>query len=61
MRSGLSQKEAGARLGITPQSASDRARAAGLRVELAALPALTRLLERADAAQAGDTGTREDA
>ncbi len=61
VRSGLSQKEAGARLGITPQSASDRARAAGLRVELAALPALTRLLERADAAQAGATGSREDA
>lgn len=61
VRSGLSQKEAGARLGITPQSASDRARAAGLRVELAALPALTRLLERADAAQAGTTETGEDA
>lgn len=61
VRSGLSQKEAGARLGITPQSASDRARAAGLRVELAALPALTRLLERADAAQAGAAGPREDA
>ncbi|MGO4595550.1 DNA-binding protein [Leifsonia sp. 2TAF2] len=50
--SGLTQAEAGARLGITPQSASDRARAAGLRVELAAIPALTRLLARADAAQA---------
>ena len=61
VRSGLSQKQAGARIGITPQSASDRARAAGLRVELAALPALTRLLERADAAQAGATGPREDA
>ena len=34
---GLTQAEAGARLGITPQSASDRARAAGLRVELAAI------------------------
>lgn len=49
--SGLTQAEAGAQLGITPQSASDRARAAGLRVELAALPALTRLLGSADAAQ----------
>ncbi|WP_285113785.1 DNA-binding protein [Leifsonia sp. fls2-241-R2A-40a] len=48
---GLTQAEAGARLGITPQSASDRARAAGARVELAAIPALTRLLARADAAQ----------
>lgn len=49
--SGLTQAEAGARLGITPQSASDRARAAGLRAELAAHPALTRLLANADAAQ----------
>lgn len=60
--SGLTQAEAGARLGITPQSASDRARAAGLRVELAALPALTRLLARADAAQRnGADDPREDA
>lgn len=51
--SGLTQADAAARLGISPQSASDRARAAGLRVELAALPALTRLLARADAAQGG--------
>jgi hypothetical protein len=48
---GLTQAEAGARLGITPQSVSDRARAANLRVELAAVPALTRLLASADAAQ----------
>ncbi|MFF2052666.1 DNA-binding protein [Leifsonia sp. NPDC058194] len=48
---GLTQAEAGARLGITPQSVSDRARVAGLRVELAAVPALTRLLASADAAQ----------
>ena len=48
---GLTQADAGARLGITPQSASDRARAAALRVELASIPALTRLLARADAAQ----------
>lgn len=49
---GLTQAEAGERLGITPQSVSDRARAANLRVELAAVPALTRLLASADAAQA---------
>jgi hypothetical protein len=48
---GLTQAEAGARLGITPQSASDRARAAGLRADLAAQPALVRLLGTADAAQ----------
>lgn len=58
---GHTQAEAGARLGITPQSASDRARAAGLRVELAALPALTRLLARADAAQAPEHDAEEDA
>ena len=51
LATGLTQAEAGARLGITPQSVSDRARAAGLRVELAAVPALTRLLASADAAQ----------
>ncbi|WP_295124393.1 DNA-binding protein [uncultured Leifsonia sp.] len=49
--SGMTQAEAGARLGITPQSASDRARAAGLRADLAAQPALVRLFESADAAQ----------
>ncbi|MGO4536285.1 DNA-binding protein [Leifsonia sp. 2MCAF36] len=53
LTAGLTQAKAGARLGITPQSASDRARAAALRVEFAALPALTRLLARADAAQSG--------
>lgn len=58
---GYTQAEAGARLGITPQSASDRARAAGLRVELAAVPALTRLLAHADAAQATAEDAEEDA
>lgn len=58
---GHTQAEAGARLGITPQSASDRARAAGLRAELAAIPALTRLLARADAAQAPERDAEEDA
>ncbi|GAA1446317.1 DNA-binding protein [Leifsonia poae] len=48
---GLTQAEAGARLGITPQSASDRARAAALRVELAAIGPLTRLLTSLDDAQ----------
>jgi hypothetical protein len=49
--SGLTQADAGARLGITPQSASDRARAGGIRVELAATGALTRLLQSLDDAQ----------
>jgi hypothetical protein len=48
---GLTQAEAGKRLGITPQSASDRARAGGIRVELAAIGPLTRLLESLDDAQ----------
>ncbi|WP_431246897.1 DNA-binding protein [Leifsonia xyli] len=61
LASGLTQAEAGARLGITPQSVSDRARAADLRAELAAIPALARLLERADAAQTGAAGSEEDA
>lgn len=59
--SGLTQADAGARLGITPQSASDRARAGALRAELAAIPALTRLLARADAAQADRRTPEEDA
>ncbi|AAT88572.1 DNA-binding protein [Leifsonia xyli subsp. xyli] len=58
--SGLTQAQAGARLGITPQSASDRARTAGVRVELAAHPALTRLLERVDAAQTPARRDREN-
>lgn len=53
---GMTQAEAGARLGITPQSVSDRARAAGLRADLAAQPALVRLLESADAAQGTTSG-----
>jgi hypothetical protein len=46
---GLSQAEAAARLEISPQAASQRARTAGIRTELAALPALIRLLGEADA------------
>lgn len=57
--SGMTQAEAGARLGITPQSASDRARAAGLRADLAAQPALVRLFESADAAQGAGPSTSD--
>jgi len=49
--SGLTQAEAGKRLGITPQSASDRARAGGIRAELASIGPLTRLLASLDDAQ----------
>ena len=45
---GLSQQEAAARLGITAQSASQRARTAGLRAEEAATGALVSLLTRVD-------------
>ncbi|WP_426515679.1 DNA-binding protein [Diaminobutyricibacter sp. McL0618] len=47
---GLTQADAAARLGIAAPSASSRARAAAVRPELAALPALTRLLENVDRA-----------
>lgn len=42
---GLTQAAAAARLGISPQAASQRARAAELRVEQAAVPALIAMLE----------------
>ncbi|TPW70294.1 DNA-binding protein [Schumannella sp. 10F1B-5-1] len=45
---GMTQGEAAQRLGITPQAASQRARAADLAAESAAIPALVRLLRRAD-------------
>jgi hypothetical protein len=45
---GLTQAEAAARMGITPQSASKRARAAEIRAEGAALAPLGRLLDRLD-------------
>jgi len=59
--SGLTQAKAAVQLGITPQSASDRARAAALRVELTAHPALVRLLARADAAQTDAVDAEGDA
>ncbi len=45
---GMTQAEAAEHLGITPPSASARARAAGTRIELAAHASLTRLLETVD-------------
>ncbi len=47
---GLTQREAAGRLGITEGAVSLRARNAGLRTEETALPALERLMRRADAA-----------
>lgn len=45
---GLTQAAAAATLGISPQAASQRARAAGIRTELAAIPALAVALSRVD-------------
>lgn len=46
---GLSQADAAARIGITPQSASKRTRAADLRAEDAAVDPLARLIDTLDA------------
>lgn len=51
---GLTQREAAARLGITEGAVSMRAKSAGLRAEEAALPALIRVLARADSATVRD-------
>ncbi|WP_022881831.1 SatD family protein [Gryllotalpicola ginsengisoli] len=48
LRQGLTQAEAAKRLGITAAAASARARAAQIRAEFAATPALTRLVAQAD-------------
>jgi hypothetical protein len=45
---GMTQKSIAAELGITPTAVSLRAKAAGLRLEEAATPALVRTLERLD-------------
>lgn len=50
LSSGLTQAEAAERIGITPQSASKRARAAGIRIEDASIAPLSRLLDRLDGA-----------
>jgi hypothetical protein len=47
--SGMTQAAAAEALGISPQAASQRARAAGIRTELAAIPALAAVLARVDA------------
>jgi len=48
MEAGLDQKAAAERLGITPQAASRRALAAGIRLDAAARGALASLLDAAD-------------
>jgi hypothetical protein len=54
---GLSQADAAQRIGITPQSASKRARAAELKVEDAAIEPLARLADSLDAAVAMEDRT----
>ncbi len=49
MGPGVTQAEAAQKLGITPQAASKRARAAAIRAEHAAVPALGRMLTAMDA------------
>ena len=56
LQSGLSQADAAERLGITPQSVSQRARVASLRVENAATVALASLLDDLDAEVDGENG-----
>jgi hypothetical protein len=51
LRTGATQAQAAAQLGITPQAASKRARAAELRAEQAATGALGRLLDTLDTAR----------
>lgn len=48
---GKTQADAAVELGITPQAASKRARAAGIRAELAALPGLADALASSDISQ----------
>lgn len=55
MAEGLRQSTVAERLGITAQAVSQRALAAGLRVEQQAIPALVRLLDEADRTASADT------
>lgn len=57
---GDTQADAAERIGITPQAASKRARAAGLRLDADARAALTRLLADADREQTAPGPTPED-
>ncbi|MFD1721561.1 DNA-binding protein [Amnibacterium endophyticum] len=50
LRAGLTQAQIADEEGVTPQAVSQRARAAGIRLEEAAVPALARLLARLDGA-----------
>jgi hypothetical protein len=57
VETGLSQQDAARRLGITPQAASRRALAAGIRLDQAARPALAAVLAAADTADSATDAT----
>lgn len=62
VETGLTQADAAERLGITPQAASKRAIAAGVRLDIAARDGIVELLALADGAPAGRAPqTEEDA
>lgn len=56
LQRGLSQADAAGELGITPQSVSQRARAAGLRADAAATVALANVLDSLDSEVTGREG-----
>ncbi len=60
VETGLTQAEAAERLGITPQAASKRAIAAGIRLDAAARDGIAELLALADGADAGAAPRTED-
>jgi len=60
LRTGITQADAADRLGISPQSASQRALVAGLRTEEDAVRALTNLLDRAHRELSADHGASRD-
>lgn len=59
MSAGSTQADAAKRLGITPQAASKRARAAAIRAELAAVAPLERVLSSTDAAANADDAAND--
>lgn len=60
VETGLTQAEAAERLGITPQAASKRAIAAGIRLDAAARDGIAELLALADGTDAGAAPRTED-
>lgn len=57
LRQGMTQQDAAARLSISPPAASSRASAANIRIEQAAVPALTKLLQDLQSSLTGMDGS----